>query len=79
MLPLHERARLAGIVRVARCSLSEASAKLLHVGLDDVLFQLTNIECQLEQVHAQLMEPAVQVPPLPPGARRPHCQEELPF
>ena len=55
------RARLAGRIRRARCSLSETSAELGDIGLDDVLFQLTNVEVQLEEIYLQLMHPLRQV------------------
>jgi hypothetical protein len=51
------RARLAGRIRRARSSLSETSGQLSDIGLDDVLFQLTNVEVQLEEIYLQLMHP----------------------
>lgn len=71
--------RLAGQVRMARSTLSEAAAQLFDVGLNDVLFQLTNVELQLEDIHGQLMDPLRKLPSLP---RRPQCgpeSDELPF
>jgi hypothetical protein len=79
VVPSYRRAQLASQVRRARCSLSEASAQLLDVGLDDVLLQLTNIECDLEDVYLKLMEPTRQrlAPPGAPRVR--NSAEQLPF
>ncbi len=79
MDPTFRRALLASQIRRARCSLSETSAQLVDVGLDDVLFQLTNIECQLEQIHLQLMKPLRQRRPSPSPPSRYCADDELPF
>ena len=55
------RARLAGQIRRARCSLSETAAQLGDIGLNDALFQLTNVEVELEEIYLQLMHPLRQV------------------
>ena len=55
------RARLAGQIRRARCSLSETAAQLGDIGLNDALFELTNVEVQLEEIYLQLMHPLRQV------------------
>ena len=79
MDPYFRRAVLAGQVRRARGALSEASAQLFDVGLDDVLFQLTNVECQLEEIHLQLMQPMRKRRPSPPPPGGGCASDDVPF
>lgn len=79
MSPLIARVRLAREVRRSRCSLSEAAAQLCDVGLNDVLFQITNIELQLEELYLQLMEPLAKVAPRRRRPEPPEHSDQIPF
>jgi hypothetical protein len=55
---------MAQKIRHAREALSDVSAVLARLGVsDDVLFELTNIECELEEVYLQLMHSVSQCAP----------------
>jgi hypothetical protein len=74
-----ELVRLAGRVRRAREMVSDVGVGLVEIGVEDCLFELANIECELEQIHFELLQPARQ---RPPRLRAPECPqdlEDLPF
>lgn len=76
---LSNRVLLAGKVRRARSSLSETTAQLLDVGLDDVALKLTNVECELEEIYLQLLDPLCQALPRPTPPPTPSGQQRMPF
>ena len=72
-----ETVRMAQRIRHAREALSDVTAALARIGInEDVLFELTNIECELEEVYLQLMQSVSQCP-TPPKARRHRPPDQL--
>jgi hypothetical protein len=43
--------------------LSEVSAQLADVGRQELLFEITNLECQLHELHLNLMQSGSQLSP----------------
>jgi hypothetical protein len=71
--------RLAGKLRWARETCSEVGCGLLEVGREDLLFELTNIELQLHELHLQLMQPFRQDSLSAPQQHTFNEREEVPF
>jgi hypothetical protein len=62
--------RVAARVRWARETLTEVSTELCEVGREDLLFEVTNLEMQLHELHLQLMQPLAKAAPAPDKQER---------
>ena len=62
--------RLAGKVRWCRETLGEVGCGLAEIGRDDLLFELTNLELQLHELHLELMQPMRKLAPPTPRQER---------
>jgi hypothetical protein len=50
--------------------LSEVGCQLAEVGREDLLFEITNLEMQLHELHLNLMKPAIKAPAAAPQKQR---------
>lgn len=62
--------RLAAKVRWCRETLSEVGCGLAEVGREDLLFEVTNLELQLHELHLDLMQPLREPAPALAGQAR---------
>lgn len=71
--------RMAQRVRHAREALSDVTSQLVELGVDsELLRQLTNVECELEEVYLELVQTVSKCPPRP-QRRRPMPAAQLPL